>query len=140
MAAEATLKHPLLTSHTRGYAGLKFGETKSIWCDFGNYLLRCFGRYFARSALRPLCLSRASAPKNSESEPSCHVRFRTSFGIPNTRFYRTSKRAKSFSKLHRFLCLMDAAATTGSRELVPVKFWVPWVKRCFFLVSGCLCV
>ena len=34
----------------------------------------------------------------------------------------------------------DATTTTGSRERVPIKFGLPWVKLCFFLVSGRLYV
>jgi hypothetical protein len=34
---------------------------------------------------------------------------------------------------------MDAGATTGSRQLVPIKCGVPWVERCYFLLSDSLC-
>jgi hypothetical protein len=49
MSARQSLLVPesRFTSHTRGYAGRKLGIAQIYLCDFGNYLARFFGRYFA---------------------------------------------------------------------------------------------
>src|ERR1700740_241470 len=86
-----------------------FGVTLGIiFCDALGDILRVLLYALCASHVQaPRRILRANRAATSDSETPSEFQIRD---LPD------KQTRKNFPKLHRFLCLMDAAATTGSRE------------------------